>query len=174
GCGGAVRGYLHEVIIHLPLIVRLPVAVFAGRRVSGLTQAVDLATTVAECFGVRLPSAHGHSLLPFVRGEAEIVRSYACSGLEVGSAITWALRTADWSFHLSVRGAEAESAPESRLFVQPDDRWEVNNVLQHHLELAEHLERTLRGFVAATRRPGPLEPPPLPDLEREANPPSST
>jgi arylsulfatase A-like enzyme len=174
GYVGPVRADLHEEIVHLPLIVRLPGAVFAGRRVSGLTQAVDLATTVAECFGVRLPSAHGHSLLPFVRGQAEIVRSYACSGRDVGNSTAWALRTADWSFHLSTRGAEAESAPEPRLFVQPDDRWEVNNVLQHHLELAEQLERTLRGFVAATRRPGPLGPPPLPDLDREADPSSPT
>src|SRR5262249_30484265 len=174
GCGGAVRGYLHEVIIHLPLIVRLPGAVFAGRRVSGLTQAVDLATTVAECFGVRLPSAHGHSLLPFVRGEAEIVRSYACSGLEVGSAITWALRTADWSFHFSVGGAEPAPAPESRFSARPDARWEATTALHPHRELAEHLERPLGGSTAAPGRPGPRDPPPLPDREGGANPPSST
>ena len=38
-------------------------------------------------------------------------------------------------------------------------------MVQHHLELAERLERVLRDFVAATRRAGPLQPPPLPDPE---------
>jgi hypothetical protein len=36
--------------------------------------------------------------------------------------------------------------------VKPEDRWEVNNVLQHHLEFAERLEAALRVFMAAPRR----------------------
>ena len=51
--------------------------------------------------------------------------------------------------------------------------WEVNDVRHHHLDLAERLEQTLRGFVAATRRPGPLQAPALPDLDADragANP----
>jgi hypothetical protein len=34
--------------------------------------------------------------------------------------------------------------------------------------LADQLEQVLHGFVAATRRPGPLELPALPDLEAVA------
>jgi hypothetical protein len=52
-----------------------------------------------------------------------------------------------------------------QLYVKPDDRWEVNDVRQHHLEVAEHLEDVLRGFVSATRRPGPLLAPELRDVE---------
>ncbi len=42
---------------------------------------------------------------------------------------------------------------EPRLYVKPDDRYEVNNVVQHHLELGgRNVERTLRGaFIKATR-----------------------
>jgi hypothetical protein len=53
------------------------------------------------------------------------------------------------------------------LYVKPDDRWEVNNVLQHHQELGEHLEQTLHGFGTATRLPGPLQAPPLRDVKAE-------
>jgi hypothetical protein len=63
--------------------------------------------------------------------------------------------------------SSAGVAAESELYVKPDDRWEVNNVRQHHLELAERLEQTLRGFVEATRHPGPLRPPELPHPELE-------
>ena len=55
----------------------------------------------------------------------------------------------------------------AQLYVKPDDRWEVNNVLQHHLELGEHLEQTLRAFAAATHGPGPLQVPVLRDVEAE-------
>ena len=72
--------------------------------------------------------------------------------------------------HSEEAGALSHSTGESllekcELFVKPDDRWEVNDVVQHHLELAEGLERTLRGFVEAAGRVGPLEAPALPALD---------
>jgi arylsulfatase A-like enzyme len=157
---------LHEEIIHLPLLLRLPKGEGAGRHVPALTQTVDVGPTVAEAFGVSLPGAHGHSLLPLARGEAEQVRAYACAGLRAGGAIEWALRTPEWGFLLPL-AAEGE-ARGPQLYVKPDDRWEVNNVVQHHLELSDRLEKTLRAFVRATEQAGPLEVPPLEDVVGDA------
>jgi arylsulfatase A-like enzyme len=159
GIVGPVHPWLHDEIIHLPLLVRLPGRAEAGRRVGALTQTVDLAATLADWFHAPLPDAHGHSLLPLIRGEVETVRPYACSGLEVGGVVEYALRTSDWAFLLP---QQTNRAP--RLYVKPDDRWEVNDVLQHHQELAEQLEKTLRDFVTAACQPGPLHAPPLPEL----------
>jgi hypothetical protein len=44
----------------------------------------------------------------------------------------------------------------ARLYIKPDDRCEVNDLLGHHLEEAEALEQTLRACVEAAARPGPL------------------
>jgi arylsulfatase A-like enzyme len=156
GIVGTCRPWLHDELIHLPFLLRLPGAAEAGRRISALTQAVDLAPTLADWFGAPLADVHGRSLLPLARGEIESIRPYACAGLQVGDAIEYALRTPEWAFLLPIpsltppargesEGEIVERAPQ--LYVKPDDRWEVNNVLQHHLELAEQLERTLRDFV---------------------------
>jgi arylsulfatase A-like enzyme len=175
GVVGGQRPWLHDELIHIPLMIRLPGAAEAGRRVAALTQPVDLMPTLLDAFGLPLPPAHGHSLLPLLRGEAREVRSYAAAGLQVGEAVEWALRTPEWSFLLPVRPALGDRPRAPELYVKPEDRWEVNNVVQHHLDLAEHLEQTLRGFVEATRRPGPFQPPPLPDVGAElataSNPP---
>jgi arylsulfatase A-like enzyme len=161
GVVGAVRPWLHEETVHVPLLVRLPDGAEAGRRVAPLTQAVDLGPTLAGLFGAELPGAHGHDLRPLLTGAAERVRPYACSGLAVGGGVEWALRSPEWALLLPVTPGPDDAARRPLLFVKPDDYWEVNDVRQHHLDLAEGLERALRAFVAATAAPGPFEAPAL-------------
>jgi arylsulfatase A-like enzyme len=159
---------LHEERIHLPLIVRLPGKAQAGRRIAALTQPVDLLPTLFEAFGRPVPAVHGQSLWPLMSGKTAQLRAYACMGLCTGEAVEWALRTPEWSFLYSLPTSSADPSRKPQLYVKPDDRWEVNNVVQHHLELAESLEQTLRGFVEATRRDGPLQPPELRNPEEKA------
>jgi hypothetical protein len=158
---GPVRAWLHEEIVHVPLILYGP-GWRAGHRVSALTQSVDLAPTLAELFGVALGEVHGHNLLPLLELEDRSVRDYACMALRVGEQSEWALRTPSWALRLPEGG-------EPQLYVKPDDRCEVNNVAGHHLEFIEALTQTLRAFVSATSAPGAFVPPPLP-VEEAAMP----
>jgi arylsulfatase A-like enzyme len=153
---GPYRPWLHDELVHLPLLIRLPRGAEAGRRIAALTQPVDLFPTLLDAFGVAVPSCHGQSLLPLVRGETKAIRTYACSGLRLADREEWALRTPEWAFLLPITFPADEPPRSPQLYVKPDDRCEVNNVLQHHLELGEQLEQTLRSFVTATRQPGPL------------------
>src|SRR5206468_2213320 len=61
GVVGPVRPWLHDEAVHLPLVFRLPGRDEAGRRVEALTQAVDLAPTLADVFEVPFGPAHGHN-----------------------------------------------------------------------------------------------------------------
>jgi len=167
GVVGLCRAWPHDEVTHLPLLLRLPRAEQVGRRVPAMTQPVDLMPTLLDAFGLPPAPAHGHSLLPLARGAAERVRDYACSGLRVGGAVEWALRSPEWAFLLPLRGEADGPARAARLYAKPDDRWELNDVAQHHPALAEHLEVVLRGFVEAARRPGPLKAPQLHDVEAE-------
>ncbi len=160
GIVGTSAPWPHEEVVHLPLLVRLPGAAEAGRRVAALTQPVDLFPTLLESFGLPVPAeAHGCSLWPLLRGEADQVRSYSCTALGQAGGAAYLLRTPEWAFLLP----GSDRAPQ--LFVKPDDRWEVNDLAQLHQPWVEHLEATLRAFVAAAGRPGPLETPALRDRE---------
>jgi arylsulfatase A-like enzyme len=163
GIVGLERPWLHDELVHLPLMMRLPKGEQSGRHVAALTQPLDLMPTLLGAFGLPPAAAHGHSLLPLAHGAAEKVRDYACSGVRVGDAVEWALRSPEWAFFLPMHG-EPGRAPQ--LYVKPDDRWELNDVIQHHPEKAEQMTAVLREFVTATRQPGPLRPPEL----REAGP----
>jgi arylsulfatase A-like enzyme len=163
GVVGLCRTWLHDELTHLPLLVRLPKGEQAGRRVSTLTQPVDLMPTLREAFGLPPLPVHGHSLLPLAHATVVKVRDYACSGLRISEAVEWALRSREWAYLLPLN----DSARTAQLYAKPEDRWELNNVVQHHPELAEHVEAVLRGFMEAARRPGSLNPPELRDVETD-------
>jgi arylsulfatase A-like enzyme len=169
GTAGFEPAWPHEELMHLPLILWLPGGEGAGRHIAALTQAVDLAPTIAGWFGVGLPGAQGHDLLPLARRQVERVRDYACGGVAGESQAGWVLRTPEWAF-LLLRKTPEEGTEVSRLYVKPDDCWEVNDVVQQHPELAEQMERALRAFVQASSRAGRLEVPPLELTESPAKP----
>jgi len=154
GIVGPFRPWLHDELIHVPLVVRMPGGDAAGRRIAGLTQPVDLFPTLLDTFDVAAPPCDGHSLLPLVRGDLEAVRSHAICGLPLDDREEWALRTPEWAFLLPATVPANDPPRPPQLYVKPDDRWEVNNVIQHHLDLAERFEQTLRSFMAAPRRIG--------------------
>jgi arylsulfatase A-like enzyme len=162
GLLGDGRPWLHEERLHVPLLVLPPDPAQAGGRVPALTQPVDLAPTLRELYGVPGPAVHGASLLPLLADEGPAVREYAVAGQRQGAALEFALRTPRWGLVLPVRSEPGDRPRLPQLFVKPDDRWEVNDVRQHHLDWAEQLELLLREFVTATRQPGPLRPPGLP------------
>jgi hypothetical protein len=90
----------------------------------------------------------GKSLLPLLGGDCDTLREVCVSHWRLGDVEEWALRTREWAFLLP--GSLPEPAQRGpQLYAKPDDRWEVNNLLQHHQELAEEMEKRLRdGFRA--------------------------
>ena len=88
---------------------------------------------------------HGYDLLPLIRGEQTKVRDFACMGMDVAE---FAIRTHLWHLIVPVEN-DPEEPRSAELYRKPEDRWDQNNVIDQHPEVAEHLELALRRFVAA-------------------------
>jgi arylsulfatase A-like enzyme len=158
------RPWLYEELIHTPLILRLPGAAFGGTRHQALVQTVDLLPTVLSALGLP-PSdrAHGRDLLPLIRGEQTKLRDYACLGMDVEEL---AIRTHLWHLIVPVETDPDDPPRPPELYRKPEDRWDQNNVIQEHPDVADHLELTLRRFLAAVARDALEEWPPLRDVAR--------
>jgi arylsulfatase A-like enzyme len=159
------RPWLYEELIHTPLIIRMPKARFGGTRHLALVQTVDLLPTILGAFGVRPgddPPIHGHDLLPLVRGEQTKVRDYACLGMDVEE---FAIRTHLWHLILPVE-VDPDEPRFAELYRKPEDRWDQNNVIEQHPEVADHLELALRRFVEALGRDALEDLAPLRDVAR--------
>src|SRR5262249_12078247 len=125
---------------HLPLLLEWPGGDHTGLRVPELTQPPDVAATLHELLG---RSAAGSSLVRLARDESGAIRSHAPCALKSPRISTWSIRTREWYLL-------ATDAPEStrRLYVKPDDRWEFNDLAQHHPEMVAELEQLYRGHKA--------------------------
>jgi arylsulfatase A-like enzyme len=146
GAVGLHRPWLHDELIHVPLLLSLPHNnEDVGRRVGALTQSCDLMPTLLELFGLLIPpEVQGRSLLGLARGQTGAVREQAYCGLSIGGGIEYAMRTKDWAYLLPLRVPDGETPREPQLYAKPEDRWEVNNLIQQHPELAESMDATLR------------------------------
>lgn len=70
--------------LRIPLVMRLPRGIPAGKRVSAIVDEIDVFPTVCDLLGLELPAVEddyarvdGTSLLPLVRGEVESVREFS-------------------------------------------------------------------------------------------------
>lgn len=161
GLVGDSKPWLHEEVVHLPLIIALPGNSFSGLRISALVQPVDLAPTLSELMGVSFPQSQGFDLRPLWEENVTRVRDYACSGNRVGDRVEWSLRTADWALLMPIPAHEEHQERTVQLYVKPEDRWEINDVRHHQIEVSESLETTLEAFVGATQQKPPFSPPSL-------------
>jgi arylsulfatase A-like enzyme len=141
GLIGYAQPSVHEEFVHLPLMLRLPGAEAAGLRINALTQPVDLFATWLEFLNIKPPPSQGFSLWPLIRDGISQVRPHACSRVCCGQEVALSLRTLEWAFLLPMVD---DSSEPGRLYVKPDDRWEVNDVRQQHMELTEEMEKILR------------------------------
>jgi arylsulfatase A-like enzyme len=160
------RPWLYEELIHTPLIIRMPGGRPGGVRHQALVQTVDLLPTILAAFGVApregIPPFHGHNLLPLISGERTKLRDYACLGMDVEE---FAIRTHHWHLILPLV-SDPEEPRSSELYRKPEDRWDQNNVIDQHPEVADHLELMLRRFAEAVSRDTIEDLPPLREVAR--------
>jgi arylsulfatase A-like enzyme len=110
-------GYMYDEVLRTPLIIRAPGKLPAGRRVSGMTEGIDIMPTLLELLGFRpAERVQGKSLLPMVEGKAG-------GREEIHSEFpgTKTVRTADWKLVHYLR------APYGELYNLREDPHELYN-----------------------------------------------
>lgn len=159
-------GRLYEVTNRVPLLIRHPEGVGAGRRVAGLVQHPDILPTVLEFLGIPAPGGiHGKSLWPLIEGNALRLRTHAfsgrfsrsageapardaasfdggASGQAMGEPIT--VTTEEWAL-LVPPGVEGRE-----LYHLPSDPRQEHNLIAERPEVARDLHAALVDFLRET------------------------
>ncbi len=135
---------LHEELVHIPLIIRHPEGLGAGRRIDALTQTTEIMPTILDFLNQKIPrKVHGRSLLPLMAGEVNAIRDYAYCG---HFKRNWNIRNHEWTFTLNF-----DKGVENELYNLKEDPGEQNNLVESNRQKTMELELELRRFVASIR-----------------------
>ncbi|MCE5260195.1 MAG: sulfatase-like hydrolase/transferase [Chloroflexi bacterium] len=139
---------IYDNTLHVPLIIRYPGLVPAGKRVSGYAQHKDLLPTIIELAGLEAPGVamEGKSLMPMVRGEVASHESEFYI-----TECTWmrkhGWRTPEWKL---IRALEPDFhfKPPVELYNLVEDPGENDNLAEKDPELVALLTARMDAFIA--------------------------
>ena len=139
---------IYEPTLVVPLIIRYPGALPAGKRVSGFNQHKDLVPTILELAELEPQglALDGRSLLPMVRGEVASHESEFYI-----TECTWmrkhGWRTPEWKLIVALE-PDFHFKPEVELYNLVEDPGEESNVAADNPALVEHLRARMDAWIA--------------------------
>jgi arylsulfatase A-like enzyme len=169
---------LYDTNIHIPLILRCPDRLPAGKRIGGLTSMVDVAPTILDLLNLNEAAAaermQGRSLVPLVDSPSATDRG-TTDYLHI-TENTWmkkrGIRTHRWKLIVPLETPDLHGNSEVELYHLPDDPGELNNIAREKPDVVEKMTRLLEEWVEArlaeTGLPDPLPAQPIP-LRRIGN-----
>ncbi len=138
---------MYDCTLHVPLIIRYPGKVPAGKRVAGYSQHYDLVPTLMELAGIA-PGIQfdGKSLMPMVRGEVASHRPEFYT-----TECTWmrkhAWRTPQWKLIVALE-PDFHFKPMVELYNLVEDPEEYNNLAEKEPEVVATLKARMEAWIA--------------------------
>jgi arylsulfatase A-like enzyme len=136
---------IYEELGHIPLLIRHPNGLGAGKAISGLCQPPDLYATALDLAGIpRVPWIQGHSLVPRLKG-ATISQPFAVAGCHPhrGRVSCLTVLTDEWCLVYSPQ----KRLDGSELYHLSSDPKQTRNVITENRAVAEKLFGTLSEWL---------------------------
>jgi arylsulfatase A-like enzyme len=143
---------IYDPTLTVPLILRYPGVLPAGKRVSGFNQHKDLVPTLLELAEIEVPGYgfDGQSLMPMVRGE---VASHDPEFYI--TECTWmrkhGWRTPEWKLIIALE-PDFHFKPEVELYNLLEDPEEYNNLAEAQPDVVAHLRARMEAWIAKRER----------------------
>lgn len=156
---------VHDEACHVPLVIKFPGDQLAGRKISALTESVDLLPTIFDLLAAEYPSTgiQGKTLLPLMAGDRESINDhiYCRAG---GRPSKYLVRNEHYALVLYSNGEW------KALYDLENDPGQRRNAFTANRRAAEEMIDVFRRFAQDQRRPPRdfLDPdavmPPLPEV----------
>jgi arylsulfatase A-like enzyme len=163
---------LYDTNLHIPLILRCPDYLPAGKRIGGLTSTLDVTPTILNFLGlghvVECEKMLGRNLLPLIESPSATLRG-TTDYLHI-TENTWmkkrGIRTHRWKLIVPLETPDLHGNSDIELYHLPDDPGELNNIAQERPDVVTRLTRLMDEWIAdrlaATGLLDPLPVQPIP------------
>jgi len=151
--------FVYQATMHVPLLIRAPYDVMAGRRVSDTVRSVDILPTALELLGVKAPDKlEGSSLVPLMTGAKKEL------GLAAYSEAIYPRFHFGWSDLRALTAGRYKfvAAPRPELYDLQQDPTESTNIYPERKALGDRLNQEL---IALERGMSADAPPPQAAVE---------
>jgi arylsulfatase A-like enzyme len=158
-CSCNLKGTLYDECIRIPLILRLPGKLPAGRVVRRQVSQIDVMPTLLELAGLGVPDfVEGSSLLPLIWDETQSFREEAFAettpagwqSLPEDDREIWCLRTERWKLILNTDAAGRSQRYE--LYDLTADPGETRDLYAPGHPAVPRLAASLRAYIARARQ----------------------
>ncbi|NLC56603.1 MAG: sulfatase-like hydrolase/transferase [Armatimonadetes bacterium] len=142
---------IYDVTLHVPLILRYPAKIPAGKRLAGYTQHKDLVPTLLELAEIEVPDRFdGRSLMGMVRGEVASHESEFYI-----TECTWmrkhGWRTPEWKLIVALE-PDFHFKPPVELYNLVTDPGENVNLAEQLPDVVDYLRGRMEAFIAKRER----------------------
>ena len=151
---------MYEGSAHVPLIIRFPGRIAAGKKVVTPVSHYDLFATILDYTGMKTPENDGRSLRNLVDGKADPV-DYAVSVWgQINNGGPFMIRQGDWKMIVYLQMSDnKQKAVSNALYNLKTDPLEMNNLIGSNPEKSKYekvvseLKSTLKGWMIKTKTP---------------------
>lgn len=142
---------LYDQTLHVPLIIRYPPLVPAGKRIAGYNRHQDLVPTILDLAGIDPGIAFdGLSLIPMVRGEiASFDSEFYITECTWMRKHGW--RTPEWKLILALE-PDFHFKPPVELYNLIEDPGENHNLAEEEPETVEFLRKRMEAWISKRER----------------------
>ena len=142
---------IYREVASVPLIMRLPGILPAGKRINQMVRTIDIMPTILDLLGISSDaSIQGANLLPAILDDRELDLTAGADFNDYAPPVIESIREGDWFLlmdqrqSISGKNGELAGTPFFALFNTGEDPGEQNNVLAEFPEVAKRLRKNLR------------------------------
>ncbi len=141
----------YDNTLHVPLIIRYPKRVPAGKRVSGYSQLKDLVPTLLDLAEIDVPDElDGRSLVPMARGD-ELTQATEMYFTECTWMRKHGWRTPEWKLIMALE-PDFHFKPPIELYHLPTDPLENTNIAEANPEIVAFYRARMESWIARRER----------------------
>ena len=137
----------YDNTLHVPLIIRYPGKMPAGKRIGGYSKLIDIVPTVLELAEIEVPDRFdGRSVVPMAHGK-ELTHDTEFYFTECTWMRKHGWRTPEWKLIVALE-PDFHFKPPVELYNLLDDPQELNNRAEELPEVVEFLKGRMNGWIA--------------------------